>query len=519
MRARFLSGIAVACVACAGAGPNVEAPQKDELPPPPGLASSSASAASSPVTKDCGEDFADTPPKPKTAVAPSAKKDLGLLLPSKAPPSKPVAKRSDLGRVAIRLPECVLPRAELDMSSMEMPASVPRADLPPPIQQAWDKRAEAKQATLDTLVRAVKIDAKRTVCERTRCAKLACLVDLYATTLTAAKTQKKELADLEEGLVRQLEKAPSNAGTDLALGLLRDRAVRRGEGDPTKELGPAIASLEAAKAKAPPSTEIGWFARYLLAGAYGDVGKPKEAKAEWVALASAPPRGRGTAEAHFRVGERETDPVRAAEAFTRAASALTSDEEKPLRAPFTFKQLRAEVSAGRWVDAIHTGVALLDLVRGEEDNGFASDAIDEIAFALDALGEATTGLPSLPEHEWTKVGAAVAREALARFDPASAAITQKAIGIAAPTTQPPTDVAMRARAVARSCGFLAFGGDGGEIELRVEAMAEGRAKVTAKKKTGDAQVDGAVACLVQRAPGYFVGSPASASATIVYLPK
>ena len=504
---------------CAGNSPNADVPQRDEVPPNP--PSSDATVATGPRVA-CSEDEdapRETKPDPKKkAAAPQARKDLALLLPPKPAAAKPIAKTSALAKTTIHLPECVRPRAEIDLASLDVPADVPRAGLSADLYPDWDKLTAARKTLLDAQARVAKLERRRADCERERCAKRICLDTLFTAASAQAGTSKKDVVEREAELVKKLEAATPSGGAMLAIGLLRERAVKRGEGDPATEMKPVVASYEAAKAKATADTEIGWFARYRLALAYDDVNLAKQAKAEWSALAGAPPRPRGTAEVHFRVAEREPDPVKAAQSFERAIGAL-SPEEAPLRVAFTYRLLRAQTSAGRYADAAATAASLLDMARDADDPGIVTETIDELALALDAIGDGSTPLPSIPADEWNKVGAAVAREAFARFDPSSAAVAQKAMGTATGTTQSPADAAMRVNAVARACGFLAFGGEGGEVDVRVEAMTEGRAKVTARKTRGDAQLDAAVACIARRGPSYFVGAPSGASATVVFLPK
>jgi len=522
LRRPFLLAALAALVAglgCAASSPNADVPQRDEVPPNP---PSNAAAASGPRVA-CSEDADASPankPEPKKKpAAPQTRKDLALLLPAKPVAAKPITKTSALSKVTIHLPECVRPRAEIDISALDVPPAVPRAGLSGDLYPAWDELTAARKTLLDAQTRVAKLERRRADCERERCAKKVCLDDLFTAASAQAGTSKKDVVEREGELVKKLEAATPSAGAALAIALLRERIVKRGAGDPASEMKPVVASYETAKSRAPADTEIGWFARYRLALAYDEINLAKQAKAEWSALAGAPPRPRGTAEVHFRVAEREPDPVKAAQGLERAIASLSSEEAPHLRAAFTYRLLRAQTAAGRYADAAATGASLLDMVRDADDPGMAAETIDELAMALDAIGDGSTPLPSLPADEWSKVGAAVAREAFARFDPTSAAATQKAMGTATGTTQSPADAAMRLNAVARACGFLAFGGEGGEVDVRVEAMTEGRAKVSAKKIRGDAQLEAAVACIQRRGPAYFVGAPSGASATVVFLPK
>lgn len=490
------------------------------MPPSP---PSNTAAASGPRVA-CSED-ADAPPasKPepkKKPAAPQTRKDLALLLPAKPAAAKPIAKTSALSKITIHLPECVRPRAEIDISTLDVPPAVPRAGLSADLYPAWDELTAGRKTLLDSQTRLVRLERRRADCERERCAKKVCLDELFTAASTRVASSKKDVAEREAELVKRLEAATPSGGTALAVALLRERMMKRGEGDPASEMKPVVASYEAAKSKATADTDIGWFARYRLALAYDEMNLGKQAKAEWLALAGAPPRPRGTAEVHFRVAEREPDPVKAAQSFERAIGSLSTEDAPQLRAALTYRLLRAQTAAGRYAEAAATATSLLDLVRDDgDDPGMATETIDELAVALDALGDGSTPLPSLPADEWSKVGAAVAREAFARFDPASAAATQKAMGTATGTTQSPADAAMRLNAASRACGFLAFGGEGGEVDVRVEAMTEGRAKVSAKKTRGDAQLEAAVACIQRRGPSYFVGAPSGATATVVFLPK
>lgn len=522
MKARVSAVTAIFAVAllagCPGNSPGSDVPQRDEVPPTPPEGTAGVSGGGPRVT--CEEDLArpsETPPK-KTAPA-QPRKDLALLLPPKTTGAKPVAKSVRLEKISVRLPECVRPRAEIDVSSLDLPADVPRPDLPADLHPEWDKRTSVKKELEGAQLKGVEIDRARALCEVQRCPKKVCFDDLRVGTNTRVKTLKKDLTELEDTLAKKLAAAAPTGGTSLALGHLLERAAKRGDGDPTAEMKPAIAAYEAAKAKSTADSDIGWFARYRLALAYDDAGQTKQAKAEWIALAAAPPRAKGTSEVHFRAAEHETDPVRAALAFDRALKSMSTDEAKYFRAAFTYRLLRAQTSAGRFADAVATAASLLDLARDDNDAALTTETIEELAFALDSIGDSSNPLPSIPADEWTKVGTAVTREAFSRFDPASAAVAQKALGSSNAGTQPPTEALPRMNAVARSCGYLALGSDGGEIDVRVDAMSEGRAKVTAKKRTGDAQVDAAAACIERRAPAYFVGAPSSASATIAFLSK
>ncbi|MBS2011645.1 MAG: hypothetical protein JST00_01930 [Deltaproteobacteria bacterium] len=511
----LLSTALLSAVACGG---NLQSPEvpRDEVPPPPPDALVGAAPRAACV--DEPEETAEGGKREKKAPTAGPGKDLALLLPPKPAAPKPIAKSTDLKKITVRLSECVRPRAEVDIASLDLPPAVPRAELPADLHPDWDKRAALATDRREVQRRIVRLDRRRDACERERCAKRACLEELRNGALARGKTLEKELADLDAELVKKLGAAAASGGTSLALGYLLEGGVRRGDGDPTTELRPVIAAYEAAKGKSTPESEIGWFARYRLALVYDDVGMAKQARAEWSGLAAAPPRGRGTAEVQFRVAEREPDPARAAAAFERALAALSPEEARLLEAPFTYRLLRAQSSAGRYADAVATAIALLGMAR-DDDPGLAAEAIEELALALDGLAETPTSLPSLPEAEWKKVAAALSREAFARFDPAAAAVAQKAAGASSSTLQPPTEAAPRMNAVARSCGYLAIGGEGGEIEVRVVAMTEGRAQATAKKRSGDAQVEAAAACIARRAPAYFVGAPAGATATIAFSAK
>lgn len=508
---------ALALAGCPGNSAGGEVPQRDEVPPAPPEGTAGVSVGPR-VT--CDEALSDPPEAAKKKSAPAQpRKDLALLLPPKSAGGKPVAKSTDLKKISVRIPECVRPRSEVDISSLDLPPDVPRPDLPADLHPLWDKRSAIKTELHAGQVKLAKVERKRDECEKERCAKKVCLDDLRARTAESVRSLKTMLVTLEDSLAKQLETVAPNGGTSLALGYLRERAAKRGDGDPTTEMKPAILAYEAAKAKSAVDTDIGWFARYRLALAYDDAGLGKQARPEWVALSSAAPRPRGTAEASFRLGEHETDPARAADAFKRALANISTDEASYFRAPFTYRLLRAETSAGRFADAVATAAALLDLVRDDDDPALTAETMEELAFALDSIGDSSNPLPSLPADEWTKVGTMLTREAFARFDPASAAATQKALGSSNAATQPPTDAATRMNAVARSCGFLALGSDGGDVDVRVDTMSEGRAKVTAKKRTGDAQIDAAAACIARRAPAYFVGAPSSATATVTFSSK
>ena len=429
----------------------------------------------------------------------------------------------------------------MDMSRIALPPSVPRDELGEDVRAAWDRMFASEAELRSTWIRAAGLEERRERCAREECARQACLNQLSTETQARQLALRKELQALEDDLGRRLEAAVAagpTAGALLARGSILERIARRDEVDDAelaRRMAPAIASYEAASARSDVTSPSGWFARYLLAHAHRD-GRPERGRQEFTALVAAPYRAGGTAEAAFRVGELEEDPARAADSFKMAAWIATRSEgDRPVRVAALFRLTRAELGLGRFRAAVVDAAQLLELGQDEEGAGLVAEAEEDLSYALGLLGARDPTLPRIAPGSYARVGALVARHALTRFDVDAAAHAWRTLLVAAPgsleaqrgraelaeyqarpRTLPAKDeLSHRVRALGRSCGALAFGSrSGGEIELRIEARTEGRARIVARPRSGDKLLRRASACLEQRGPGYFVGAPASASGVL-----
>lgn len=404
-------------VACGGEAPRVLVPPTPPVAVPPRAPSPSC-------TEDTGGD--GVPPRGTRAAVPTL--DLGGLVVHAPSKPSPIRGTVDLGRVALRLPDCVRPEAAVDVSTLALPASVPREGLPDDAKATWDKMFASDAELRGVWVRTARLEERRETCAQKACAREVCLQHLVEEAKSRATALRREQSELETILAQKLTegaKVRPTSGTRLALGYLEERVARRDvvdEGELLRRMAPAIAHYEASKALGDATTPTGWFARYFLARAYVDE-KPDRAREELRSLLAVPHRS-GTADVALRLADLETDPSKAVQAYKTAVQfAGASDADLPIREVATLGLFRAEMALGHFASASSAAGELLELGRVEDER---SDLVREaelgLARALDAgAGVGAPGaesrLPRVPAESFARIGLLLAREALSRFEP------------------------------------------------------------------------------------------------------
>jgi hypothetical protein len=434
----------------------------------------------------------------------------------------------------------VRPSAFADVGRFALPEHVPDADLDGSAKNEWRELHAVEDHLREAHRRFAKLELRKLDCERDHCGRLACLDGLLA----EARKARTGLADrrktLASNLVRTLEvslaKQPSGGG-QLALGWLIEGDERaREDGAPSPELKRPIELYTSAKANPGASADVKWWAGYLIAHAASDQGDMPRANAEFQALAALPEH-EATLDVLYRLADNELDSKKRAEAFRKVTEkAKTAGKSAAaLWSVSAFKSVDADLALGQWRSALATAADLARAARSDPDaSTLLREAEDRMVLALDALGVREGSFPSVPADSFARVGKEVAVDAEARFDPRAAALAWTAVANGAPDTAegregktkaatvvsaPNADALTRLRTAARACGYQAFGSaTGGEIEITVDAMTEGRGTATTKNRAGgDEPIANAATCLRARAPAYFVGANASARATIVYV--
>jgi len=451
---------------------------------------------------------------------------------------RPVATRTDLGRVEIRAGRASTMELVIEMEDPPIPVEAVRSALPPEARPHWARIWELDKAIKASVVREHKLERRGFDCQRTHCPRQACIDKLLEETVTRQAADKEEQHRTELALANTTRSSPL-AAAQLAYGWLLVRESRDLQGDlpaRVERLKDAIKSYAAAKANAGIDTDIGWFARWGLGGAWLEGGEPVPFANEMEALGEGPYRPRGTAAAWYRFAELQHSLTHAADEYGHAVEAAAKDPiDKNRGMGARVKLRRVQMELGRFGAAARTAADLLELFDGRYGVEMLEITQGYIGEALDSLGAPEAGLPALTADGYAVAASRVANDAEARGDTRAAAFARAELVTRAPDSrqarfwksapapkaraQGKPDLIERTKSLVAMCRERSQDDfEIGEIEFVAEPMTEGRGRVTAKKKSGEYGIDGLVRCFTVAGPAFFVGVSSGAKATVVFAP-
>jgi hypothetical protein len=414
--------------------------QEPPLPAAPTIARVAASEPPCPVIPFDAELV-----KPRPPHAPASPVSLSVLLrPRERKPPSPRAPRVDLGRI-IHIEASEPRRRELfDLSRLDLPREIVREELPERSRERWDRLFEGREEIRRLRLQQVFVSRKLIQCKAHGCALERCLARLDAELSARIRGSEDAYRTLQGRFIDELQAfvsgLPSGAppGALLSLSYAAEDRARTFSGM-LSDLEAPIALYERVKQTAKPGSEIDWWARYLLGYALADLGEIGRARREFSALAALPAAPRLWAEASFRKGDFEPDLRQSVAAFQAAAKISANDPTAKMAhwgatyrwadAELTRRHFRAALAVAAdlaWsVEQTATEQVELDLFFG-----LATPVLAEAVNALAA--EDTEAPPTVPASILGRLGAAVADEAIARFDVEAAVRAWQAVITYAP---------------------------------------------------------------------------------------